>query len=154
MQTAPEGNTLYFDCFGVHAELTPGNTCNEYMAVGNVLVGQRVVNPATETVTASYFFHTDHLDSISVVTDQNGSVVQRLSYDARGNSRLPNGADGEPSEPPTTRGFTAQEGLTVSSLVHLNGRVYDPMFGRMISAVPTAPDEFDPQAWGPLLLRR
>lgn len=148
MQTAPEGNTLYFDCFGVHAELVPGNTWNDYLAVGNVLVGQRVVNPATETVTASYFFHTDHLGSISVITDQNGSVVQRLSYDAWGKSRLANGADGQPSgTPPTTRGFTSQEELSVSGLVHLNGRVYDPMFGRMISADPTVPDQFDPQAW-------
>jgi uncharacterized protein RhaS with RHS repeats len=31
--------------------------------------------------------------------------------------------------------------------VHLNGRVYDPMFGRMISADPTVPDPFDPQAF-------
>jgi len=147
MQTAPEGNTLYFDCFGVHAELTPGNNWNDYFAVGNVLVGQRVTNAATETVTASYFFHTDHLGSISVITDQYGSVVQRLSYDPWGKSRLPNGADGQPSNPPTTRGFTAQEELTVSGLVHLNGRVYDPMFGRMISADPTVPDPLDAQAW-------
>jgi hypothetical protein len=45
MQTAPEGNTLYFDCFRVHAELTPGI---------NVLVGERVVNAATGAMTASY----------------------------------------------------------------------------------------------------
>jgi len=73
--------------------------------------------------------------------------VQRLSYDPWGKSRLPNGADGQPSNPPTTRGFTAQEELTVSGLVHLNGRVYDPMFGRMISADPTVPDPLDAQAW-------
>jgi RHS repeat-associated protein len=67
-------------------------------------------------------------------------VVQRLSYDAWGQSRMPNGADGQPAgTPPTTRGFTGQEELTVSGLVHLNGRVYDPMFGRMISADPTVP---------------
>jgi RHS repeat-associated protein len=94
-----------------------------------------------------YYFHTDHLGSISVITDQFGSVVQRLSYDAWGKSRLPNGADGQPSAPPTTRGFTAQEELTVSGLVHRNGRVYDPMFGRMISADPTVPDPLDPQAF-------
>jgi RHS repeat-associated protein len=47
----------------------------------------------------------------------------------------------------TTRGFTGQEELTVSGLVHLNGRVYDPTFGRMTSADPTVPDPLDPQAW-------
>jgi RHS repeat-associated protein len=141
------GNTLYFDCFGVHAELAPGNMWNDYFTVGNVMVGERVVNAATEQVTQSYFFHTDHLGSISVVTDQNGAVVQRLSYDAWGKTRLHYGADGQPPASPTTRGFTGEEELSVGGLVHLNGRVYDPTFGRMISADPTVPDPLDPQAW-------
>jgi RHS repeat-associated protein len=148
MQTAPEGNTLYFDCFGVHAELVPGNLWNDYFTVGNVLVGERVVNALTETMTMSYF-HTDHLGSISVITDQNGNVQQRLSYDAWGKRRYPNGADdtGDAITSQTTRGFTAQEELTVSGLVHLNGRIYDPLFGRMVSADPTVPDPLNPQAW-------
>ena len=145
MQTAPEGNTLYFNCFGVHAELTPGNNWNDYFTVGNVMVGERVIT-ATEQTTM-YYFHTDHLGSISVITDQNGSVLQRLSYDAWGKTRLFTGADGQPPASPTTRGFTGQEELSVSGLVHLNGRVYDPTFGRMISADPTVPDPLDPQAW-------
>jgi RHS repeat-associated protein len=147
MQTTPQGNTLYFDCFGVHAELAPGNMWNDYFAIGNVLVGERVTNAATEAVTASYYFHTDHLGSISVITNQQGAVVQRLSYDAWGKTRLPNGQDGQPPASDTTRGFTGQEELTVSGLVHLNGRVYDPTFGRMTSADPTVPDPLDPQAF-------
>ena len=55
-----------------------------------------------------YYFHTDHLGSISVITDQNGSVLQRLSYDAWGKTRLPNGADGQPPASDTTRGFTGE----------------------------------------------
>jgi hypothetical protein len=31
--------------------------------------------------------------------------------------------------------------------VHLNGRVYDPMLGRMMSADPVVPDALNPQAW-------
>ena len=58
---------------------------------------------ATEQVTQSYFFHTDHLGSISVVTDQNGAVVQRLSYDAWGKTRLLNGNDGQPPPPARPR---------------------------------------------------
>ena len=147
MQTSTTlGTTLYFDCFGVHAELTPGNNWNDYFTVGNVMVGERVVNATTEQTTM-YYFHTDHLGSISVITDQNGSVLQRLSYDAWGKTRLPNGADGQPPVSDTTRGFTGQEELSVSGLVHLNGRVYDPTLGRMTSADPTVPDPLDPQAW-------
>jgi hypothetical protein len=36
---------------------------------------------------------TDHLGSISVATDENGNVVERLSYDAWGKRRFANGTD-------------------------------------------------------------
>src|SRR5437660_2359894 len=46
----------------------------------------------------------------------------------------------------TTRGFTGQEELDFG-LVHLNGRVYDPLAGRMMSADPMVPDPLNRQAW-------
>ena len=36
----------------------------------------------------------------------------------------------------TTRGFTGHEGLDPVGLVHMNGRAYDPLLGRFISADP------------------
>ena len=148
-QVTPQGTTLYFDSFGAHAEFMPGSgQWNEYLKVGNVLVGVRFLTLATETVTLRYF-HTDHLGSIAVITDGNGAVSERLSYDAWGKRRFPNGAD-DPSgsiTSATTRGFTGQEELAVTGLVHLNGRVYDSLTGRMMSADPTVPDALNPQAW-------
>ncbi|MDE2460602.1 MAG: glucosaminidase domain-containing protein, partial [Gammaproteobacteria bacterium] len=47
----------------------------------------------------------------------------------------------------TDRGYTDQEELDNLSLVDLNGRVYDPAVGRMISADPTVPDAFYSQAF-------
>jgi RHS repeat-associated protein len=47
----------------------------------------------------------------------------------------------------TTRGFTGQEELADVGLVHLNGRVYDPLVGRMMSADPFVPDPMNGQAW-------
>jgi RHS repeat-associated protein len=76
-------------------------------------------------------------------------VLERLSYDAWGKRRFANGAD-DPSgsiTSQTTRGFTNQEELGVSGLVHLNGRIYDPLLGRMASADPTVPDPLNAQAW-------
>jgi RHS repeat-associated protein len=76
-------------------------------------------------------------------------VVERDSYDAWGKRRFPNGAD-DPSgslTSQTTRGFTGQEELTDVGLVHLNGRVYDPLVGRMMSADPFVPDPMNGQAW-------
>jgi RHS repeat-associated protein len=150
-QVTAQGETLYFDSFGAHAELVvatgPGKW-NEYLTVGNVMVGVRFLDLSTETV-ATRYFHADNLGSISVITDETGNVLERLSYDAWGKRRYPNGAD-DPAgaiTSQTTRGFTEQEELGVGGLVHLNGRIYDPLMGRMMSADPTIPDPFNAQAW-------
>src|SRR6202012_2055863 len=102
------------------------------------MVGVSLLNVGSETLTTRYF-HTDHLGSISVITDESGNVSERLSYDAWGKRRYPNGAD-HPADAitsQTTRGFTNQEELSIAGLVHLNGRIYDTLLGRMMSADPT-----------------
>jgi hypothetical protein len=73
-------------------------------------------------------------------------VLQRLSYDAWGKQRQPDGHDVPPDgtiNNTTTRDFTNQEELSVSGLVHLNGRIYDPLIGRMTRTAgrvsPTGP---------------
>ena len=148
----PEGATLYISAFGVLTELSSpgaaGQRWTDYLSVGNAKVGMRVIQTAAETVSTRYF-HTDHLGSISVITDENGVVVERLSYDAWGKRRFANGAD-DPTGSITSqssRGFTGQEELSVSGLVHLNGRVYDPLLARFTSADTTTESPFDPQGW-------
>jgi RHS repeat-associated protein len=151
-QVTPSGTTLYIAGFGVLAELSNAGTTaaqwTDYLSVGNAKVGMRVLQTASETLSTRYF-HTDHLGSISVITDETGSVLERLSYDAWGKRRFPNGSD-DPSgsiTSQTTRGFTGEEELSVSGLVHLNGRVYDPLLARFTSADPTVTDPLNPQGW-------
>jgi RHS repeat-associated protein len=151
-QVTPEGTTLYISAFGVLAEVqNPGATTQkwtEYVAVGNVKVGMRVLNP-DGTLAQRLFFQTDHLGSISVLTNGSGGAVERLSYDAWGKRRNPNGTD-DPTGSITsqaTRGFTGEEELSVASLVHLNGRVYDPILARFTSADPTVTEPLNPQGW-------
>ena len=95
-QITPEGSTLYIAAFGVLAELSgPGTAAQrwtEYLAVGNAKVGMRVIQTASATLSMRYFL-TDHLGSISVITDEADAVVERLSYDAWGKRRFPDGTD-------------------------------------------------------------
>jgi uncharacterized protein RhaS with RHS repeats len=80
-----------------------------------------MVTLRSDSVTTRYF-HTGNLGSIAVITDENGAVSERLSYDAWGKRRNPDGSD-NPSghiESQTTRGFTGQEELADVGLVHLN----------------------------------
>ena len=78
------------------------------------------------------YFHHDHLGSVAVLTNETGAVVERLSYDAWGKRRQPNGADDPAGSltSQTTRGFTGHEQLDDVDLIHMNGRVYDPLLGR------------------------
>ena len=94
-QVTPEGTTLYIAGFGVMAEvLNPGQSTQrwtDYLSVGNAMVGMRTLVTATATLTTRYF-HTDHLGSVSVITDENGLVVERL-FDFLG---APSGMPAEP----------------------------------------------------------
>lgn len=151
-QVTPEGNTLYIAAFGVLAEISNPGTASakwtDYLSVGNAKVGMRTLQVASETL-ATRYFHTDHLGSISVITNEYGVVVERLSYDAWGKRRNPDGTDDTTGSitSQSTRGFTGEEQLSVSGLVHLNGRVYDPLLARMTSADPTVTDPMNPQGW-------
>jgi RHS repeat-associated protein len=83
------------------------------------------------------YFHQDHLGSMSVITNEVGQVVERLAYDPWGKRREANGlADKSDSlvGQTTDRGYTEHEHLDEIGLIHMNGRVYDPLIGRFMSA--------------------
>jgi RHS repeat-associated protein len=90
------------------------------------------------------YFHTDHLGSIQVTTNEVGTPQERFSYDLFGKRRNVNGTDDagtitagnniKGASP--RRGYTGHEMLDSLSLVHMNGRVYDPGLGRVLSADP------------------
>ena len=82
---------------------------------------------------------TDHLGSIQTITDDEGESVSRHSYGAWG--RLRNATNWGYSNPCSLpffgRGYTGHEHLEEFGLVNMNGRLYDPVLGRMLS-----PDNF------------
>lgn len=84
----------------------------------------------------------DHLGSVDTILDEAATVIDKLSYDAFGKRRLINWrADSSDSLlnrdlADESRGFTGHEHLDHVALIHMNGRVYDPIIGRFISADP------------------
>ena len=102
------------------------------------------VQDATEQITRKYF-HNDHLGSIIAVSvDQVGAadaeIEEQYSYDPWGNRRDHSNwtpfADLETATAnlETDRGFTGHEMLDNVELVHMNGRIYDPVIGVFLSA--------------------
>lgn len=87
-----------------------------------------------------YYAHTDHLGSILALTNANGKLVERRSYNAWGQPRSID--TGLPLSPDAvaaliiSRGFTGHEHLAYFGLVNAQGRVYDPALGRFLSPDP------------------
>jgi RHS repeat-associated protein len=145
--------TLYLVAGPVYVEKSTdlsSTTWNEYLVADGGMVAVRFNNVTANTLRTRYF-HKDHLGSISVLTDENAGVVQRLSYDPWGKQRNATTWADDPSgvlatQDQTRRGYTGHEQLVDVGLVHMNGRVYDPQLGRFISADPFVQDPFDAQS--------
>jgi len=90
------------------------------------------------------YLHRDRLGSVEEVTDEYGGPVESQGFDAFGLAR---GGDwsntqgkldlesGQP-EPVTMHGFTGHEHLDQHTLIHMQGRVYDPRLGRFLTVDP------------------
>ncbi|GHC11877.1 RHS repeat-associated core domain-containing protein [Cerasicoccus arenae] len=102
--------------------------------------GSGVIVVEADTTNKDLWMHTDHLGSICEITDDTGSIVESFSYDAWGNRRDSSDwgwVDPATFDPTNTeRGFTGHEMLDEVGLVHMNGRIYDALLGRFLSADP------------------
>ncbi len=133
-QVAPEGTTLYIGGGVERFAATSGLVqWNEYLMAGKLRVGVHITR--SDATQNTRYFVTDHLGSISVLTDEAGAVVERLSYDAWGKRRHPNGADDPTGSitSQTTRGFTGHEHIASVGLINMNARIYDPQLGRFMT---------------------
>ncbi len=129
---------------GVNFEFVDGptqDTWNDYLYAGGEMVGvqKRLDGGAVQS---TRYFVKDHLGSIAVLTTETGVVAERLAFDAWGKRRNANGSDDVPGTltAQTTRGFTGHEMIDEFDLVNMNGRIYDPLIGRFLSADPMIHD--------------
>nr|WP_321277961.1 RHS repeat-associated core domain-containing protein [uncultured Vibrio sp.] len=86
------------------------------------------------------YLHYNALNSVDMITDGYGNVVERRSYDTWGKQRAISWRSDSPAEvlqsAITNRGYTGHEEITEVNLIHMNGRVYDQQLGRFLSADP------------------
>jgi RHS repeat-associated protein len=80
------------------------------------------------------FLHRDYLGSIVAVTTQSGNVEEKRLFDAWGNiTKVQDGAGNILLELSVTdRGYTGHEHLQGVNLIHMNGRLYDPVVHRFL----------------------
>ncbi len=98
--------------------------------------------------------HADRLGSPVAITDSSGNLKEKLAYDTWGKRRnfdagVINGSSTPDSLDGITdnKGFTGHEMLDELDLVHMNGRVYDPLIARFLSADPLVQDPINGQSY-------
>lgn len=87
----------------------------------------------------TYYVQTDYLGSITQIFDGTGTIIKENSFDAWGRNRNPQTwaalspvgtSDG------WDRGYTGHEHLSQFGIINMNGRLYDPLLGRMMEPDP------------------
>ena len=150
-QVAPEGTTVYVNDpgSGISLEKFIGASVtqwNEYLYGDGRMVGEHFT--LSDSTTYIRYFIGDNLNSVSVLTDETGTVTERLSYDSWGKRRNPDGSDATgPITSATTRGFTGQEQIDDVGLINFNARIYDPSLGRFMSADTIVPGTYNGQSF-------
>lgn len=109
--------------------------------IGEVLTFQ--VASGTAPAPQTRYFHSDIQGSITAVTNEAGTVITRFRYDPWGKQTLVAGSNTGIDQ--TRQGHTGHEMLD-GGLTHMNGRLYDPVLARFVSADPHVDNPFDLQS--------
>lgn len=123
----------------------------DYIVADGEIVAVRTSAGSIAPVTV--YLLKDHLGSVDGFTSETGAVLARASYQPSGARRSGDWSSGSPTASEwqqilavTPRGFTQHEHLDNLGLIHMNGRVYDPVLGRFLSPDPILQDVYDGQA--------
>jgi len=132
-------STLFIGSLYERITSASGARHKHYVNAGNSLIA--ICSGDDSAVAArTHYVHKDHLGSIESLTDEVGQVVERFAYDPHGKRRGPLWEDqpsGSIGSTVTARGFGGHIQLDALEIVHMGGRVYDPVLGRF-----TSPDSF------------
>ncbi|MFN0062272.1 MAG: FG-GAP-like repeat-containing protein [Myxococcaceae bacterium] len=104
-----------------------------------LISGDTTQGPALGT----YFYHSNHVNSSSVITDATGAEVTRMSYLPFGEVSQANSSGSST----VTAKFTGQEYDEEFGLYYYGARYYDAAIGRFLSADSIVPDPLDGQAF-------
>jgi RHS repeat-associated protein len=92
------------------------------------------------------FLHKDHLGSITTtITNTNWAGREKASYDPWGRRRSGTDWWSAAASASDERGYTGHEHLDDVNLIHMNGRIYDPKLGHMLSPDPLLADPLSSQ---------
>ncbi|MEX0139514.1 VCBS repeat-containing protein [Massilia sp. LMS1-1-1.1] len=143
-QERNDGTTTYY-AGAMEVEVKGGApTVKTYWPMG---LGVEIDKPTGST--ELNWTHLDRLGSVVAISNAAGVVKEQLAYDSWGKRRKATG-DGIPDCldcVTDNRGYTGHEMLDKLDLVHMNGRIYDPLLARFMSADPLIQDPTHSQSY-------
>ena len=120
-------------------EVVTGSVTKTKHHIGDFAVVTKQSGQADQT----RYFLKDQLGSLVAIADENGNKVEDFNFDPWGKRRHVGGDFMDEieyfsfaSSLITNRGFTGHEHLDDVGLIHMNGRVFDPVIARFLSADP------------------
>lgn len=125
--------TIYY--FGAYERIIENGVTKHlhYLTEGD---GLNAIMVRTNGQNSYYYTYQDYLGSILTVTDAQGAIVHEQNFDAWGRQRNVNTwnyTNVATSPDWLIRGYTGHEHLRQFDLINMNGRMYDPVVGRMLS---------------------
>ncbi len=148
-----QSETLYFNkMWTLHTDGGNSHLGGEYAK--NVYLGEtRIVTKlvsaneirAWEEVNKIYFYHSDHLGSASIITDENGNEYQRLEYTPYGEVWVDKYSQIQESTALLPYKFTGKERDEETGLYYYGARYLDAKYSRWLSTDP-ALGEYIPKA--------
>ncbi|WP_229215082.1 polymorphic toxin type 23 domain-containing protein [Dyadobacter bucti] len=142
-------NTHYYFGNGYEKDVTPAIADKHLHYIGSP-AGLVAIVIRENNVDQYYYTYTDHLGSLLTTTAANGTVLLDQNFDAWGRLRHPANWDYANVPAPASylyRGFTGHEHLTNFNLINMNGRMYDPVVGRVLSVDNYVQDPFGTQSY-------
>lgn len=145
-QVRSDGTTIVYAGAQEVEQSASGTTVKTYWPNG---LGVEIDRPNVSASELSWT-HVDRLGSIVGLTDGAGVLRDKLEYDAWGKRRSTNdhtSLDNDIEGIKDNKGFTGHEMLEKLDLVHMNGRVYDPLVGKFLSGDPVITDPMNGQRY-------
>jgi RHS repeat-associated protein len=137
MQVADHGNMIIDNYYigTANMEVNKGEGFSYLYAEGKPFA---IHKQSTDEI---FYLHLDNQGSLMAISNNDGDIVETRSYDAWGRPRNPyaiwiydqTSTFGGAGFGITTRGYTMHEHLEMFNLINMNGRLYDPVLGRMLS---------------------
>jgi RHS repeat-associated protein len=148
-KNGPAGSTIYFGDLYEKRTTSSGTTHVMYVPADGGRIVAQATQPGNSSKRSYVYLHEDHLGSMTTLTNGIDRAV-RMAFEPFGGrvsrEAPPTSGAGSPVSG-LTLGFAGQEQEDDLGFVNMNGRIYDPLTARFLTADPLVASPLDTQGF-------